>query len=230
MTAAVPTRWQAVMREIVEYEEEREGKEREDDDLGVRLILDVLTRLHTDSHDIRWRALANYRTVYGDRVERAGFRKSERKARLAAAFAVANTLAREGMPRPVTFITQLCGLERDWSALLDLPAHLKIAAEEMEGMSAEDYELHHSTPSEFVDVVCACLGVPFHLSSRIREETERIEWALYDRSPTTVVAAMLQRALASHPADAEKRARICEHLDCSQPSVDQALQDLRRLE
>ena len=197
---------------------------------GPELISTVLCYLHMDTQCLLEQVMRNYNLIYGCRKEGRGFRKCEKKARVAAAFAIANTLARERIPRPTSFISRLCGLEREGS-LLDLPAALKMRDEELQALSPEDYELHHSPPSEFVDVVCAHLGIPFHISSAVREQTEKVEWAMYDRSPTTIVAAMIQKILTERrgrmcPVLA---ARLCQQLECAQSSVDSALEDLRKL-
>lgn len=198
------------------------------------LIRSVLAVLHLDNEYILERVWENFGRVYADRDARPGFRKSDFKERVAAAFCINNVLAREGMPRPARYVTELCGLDSA-RPLLDLTKSLNFDHEERLTLSREDYELASAPPQEYVDTLCAHLGIPFHVATQIRERVEQLEWQCYGQQPTVLVAAAMQMVLAQLGGNnggggggngddgARRDEEICVQLGCSQKTVSQTL-------
>ncbi len=196
-------------------------------------IADCLSVFHMDTEDTVELALDNFWRIYGGRASgRRGFRKSESKELVAVAFSICNTLARQGIPRPPDYITDVLGLTpREKSALLKIPAALNLDAEERVRLRRCDYELKNIEAEEYIDTLCSILEVPFHLAGRARETAQRATWLLHGRLPTVLAAASLQLELerAGLPNLRERRRAICEQLHCTQKSVSETISRLVKL-
>lgn len=187
--------------------------------IELRTLLDIL-RLESDS--ALEEALAVYRAVYGDRRPRSGFRPSRCKEKVATAFAVYRTLVRSGGSRPLHFVTELCGLTTS-RPLLNLRRSLCLGPED--GLDPSLTELPHVEPQDYVDVLCANLGIPFHIASRAHALAEEVRWTLYGRHPAVITAAVLHHLLGDRPGGLsdELSERICSELDCQRKAVASAL-------
>ena len=188
----------------------------------------MLAVFHLDNQHVFERVAANYGRIYGGRTPRPGFKKTEFKRRVAAAFAICNTLTRQQMPRPPSYVANLC--EVPCRALLNLPSALNLGPAELERLGEEDYELAEARPQEYIDAVCSQLGIPFSLAGEARQLAEEAEWALHGRQPTVIAAACLQQSLADRGRLGVRirREDICDIFTCQQRSVNQALAALRR--
>lgn len=192
-------------------------------------IVNLLAHVHLDNEYLLERVCELYRKIYGGRSQRRGFRKSERKERVATAFAICNTLRREKMPRPVEHVTSLCGLTK-WQPLLNIPHHLSLSEDELRGLSRDDYELRYSSPEEYVEVICAVMEIPFKTRQDAKRLAREVEWALYGRQPTVITAAVIQSVMARKGASSDAlRKTLCDNLDCTQKAVDAALAKMSKV-
>ena len=209
----------------------REERER----MRVRdTIVRCLSNFQMDTEEVVRLALENYWKIYGGRKSgKAGFRKDGDKERVAIAFSVCNTLARQGIPRPPGYVASVCGMPpEEHSKLLKIPSVLALGKEELRQLRRSDYELQESEAEDYIDILCAILGVPFHFAGRIRSTAERITWYLHGRLPTVLAAASMQLELgrAGHLREDRVSAKtICELLDCKQKTVSGAIRDFIRL-
>ncbi len=192
---------------------------------GFDLLDRVLDVLRSDCHRVRQTAARLYWKIYGGRPEAPskGFRRSRHKERVAVAFAVCNTLAEEGMPRPVRYVTELCGLTSALP-LLHLTKSLRLGEDEISGMTPSEHTLLEPSPQEYVDTFCAHLGIPFHVAGLIRERVGRLQWELFGRSPSVLVAAAATAVLRELGELSPERSRtLCSELDCSPETVEHCL-------
>lgn len=204
---------------------------RADGDGGETLIRSVLAVLHLDNQHVEERAAENYRKIYGSRRQRPGFRKTDLLRRLACAFSICNTLNRLQMPRPPVYVTDLCGVPpHPATPLLNIRERLNLSEEELRGMKREDYELEQAEAQDYLDVVCAHLGVAFNTAGEARRMAEEVQWAVYGKKPTSIAAAVLQTVLARRGelGGAVTREDICDAFDCRQKCVDLVLRDVER--
>jgi transcription initiation factor TFIIIB Brf1 subunit/transcription initiation factor TFIIB len=192
-----------------------------------------LAVFHLDNDNVVERVLKNYQQIYGGRAQRPGFRKNDAKNRLAMAFAICNTLARDQMPRPPHFITNMCGVS--CKQLLNIVKHLNLSRQELDLLDRQDYELANSPPQDYIDVLCAHLGIPFAIGTEMRIVAEDAEWTLHGRYPTVIAAAAMQYVLCTRAhIDGkidfyDKCKEICEALDCHQKTVSEAMRKIKKL-
>jgi len=191
--------------------------------LELRDILDVLK---LDNGCLVYKIMKNYTLIYGRRKNRPGFRRSKIKRAVAMAFSICNVLAKEHCPRPVQYITGLCGVSNP-KLLLNIPHSLKLNELELNRIGSEYYELEHSRPQDFVDVLCAYLRIPFHIASQLYTYVQRVEWDMYGKQPPVIVAAVMQKVLAELNMLEKGHAEyICEHLNCKQKAVTSAMKEI----
>lgn len=195
-------------------------------------IAEYSALFHLDNGSFVEKVFANYQRIYGGRKERSGrekggaFRKTEYKHRVAMAFSLCNVMAKEGTPRPVTYITELCQVD-SVQPLLDLKKSLNLSKLERDGMEQSDFELTSPTPQDYVDVLCAYLGVPFKVAGDIRTMVEKVEWLLYGRHPTVITAAVTHHVLRNLGwLTPQLSAHICLHLNVHLRAVKSAMAEL----
>ncbi len=181
----------------------------------IRSVLDVLgldTECNVEG------ALNLFDAVYECRSSRSGFRRTEKRARVATAFAICQTLTQSGYPRSHTDVAGLCGLEGD-GALMDIPKQLCLSAEEMERLTQRgmSYELGRVRPGDLIDPLCAHLGIPFAVASRMRLRADEAEWTLYGHPPKMIAAAVGHLELSK--TDPSRARQFCEMLTCRPAGV-----------
>lgn len=176
-----------------------------------------LEQFNLDNEYVLERVLDNYQKIYGGREVKPGFRKTQNRHKIAAAFSIYNILVRERAPRPVQYIADLFNLE-SCRSLLNLTAALKITKSEQKRIPRRYYELQDTSPEDYIDVLCAHLTIPFDVASTARERAESVKWELYGRHPTVIAAAVLQEEVSTldYPGLNKK---ICFELNCRQKSV-----------
>lgn len=164
-----------------------------------------------ENEGLRRRIEKKYNLLYRDR-SRPGFRKTELRARAAAAFCVMHALIEEKTPRPPDSIALAFGLERN-KRLLNASDLLDLSSEEKASMKESDYTLPRIRPEDYVDVICSLLGIPFAAAGRMRTAAEKAEWIFSDRMPTTVCAAVMIGTLRREGRSTGETERdICELL------------------
>ena len=161
--------------------------------------------------------------IYAKREERVGFRKTREKRNIALAFALANALTESGSPRPLDDIAVACGVSCR-KVLLDLPRYLNFSPDELLYLKVDEYELQDPRPSDYVDVLCANLGIPFAVASQVREEIES-DQVLCGRQPLVICAAVLERVLRARGqlVDGQRKKAICALARCQPRSVTSAV-------
>lgn len=188
-------------------------------------IRDLLAHFNMDSQSVVEEVTAQYNKIYGCRRERSGFKKTEARHRLALAFSITNVLAREGFPRPPEYVAQVCGL-RETGAMLSAANKLALTEEEKARLNREEYELQEPEPYQYVDPLCAHLGIPFATSTRAQQilESEEVKWEVAAHKPTVVAAAALILA------NGGQRAKdICQALDCTTRTVSNVQERIGRM-
>lgn len=201
------------------------GEGEEEEERGWRGgVLDALDRLGLDGNsELAAAACGTYARIYARRPARAGFRKTGAKQRIALAFAVSNALTRGGAPRPIDDVLAACGAEGEGRRpLLNLPRYLDLGREERSRLRREDYELEEPDPADYADLVCANLGIPFHVASRVRDETRTARRRLRGRQPLVILASVILRVLAAKQG-AEVEGQLCQIARCRPRSVRSAL-------
>jgi transcription initiation factor TFIIIB Brf1 subunit/transcription initiation factor TFIIB len=218
------------------WEEEEEGEEEEEDrrrrswrrrniseeEQARAAVLPYLELFHLGNAFVVEKVAQNYRAVYGRRVARRLCRPDGRKRRIAVAFSICNVLAREGMPRPASFIAQACGLEDGtYRPLLDLPRSLGLTSSDLRRLPRETYELLDPPPQDYIDTLCGLLGIPFDLATQMYDVAERLQWECHGRHPPGIAAAAVQHVLlqkgllgTSYPSET-----ICQAMGCQQRTV-----------
>jgi hypothetical protein len=186
-------------------------------------IRDIFTRylslFSLDNESTINECINNYAKIYGARKI---IRKNSYKNNLAIAFSICNTLAKEHTPRPPHYIAQLCNVPT--KAMLNIVSALSITPEEKSTLKKEDYELQETCPEEYIDVICAHLGIPFHIASEGRETVNKSQRILFGRYPTVIAAASLEFVLRQKSCGSLQR--ICELLGCKEKTVEQAIDKL----
>lgn len=192
-------------------------------------LRDILSVFHLDNAYLLELVLHNYNRVYGRRAPRADFKKTRCKERVAMAFSICNVLARERMPRPVHYVAGLCGLHSA-RPLLNLSKTLNFNLRDLFRLDACEYELTESSPSDYVGVLCADLGVSFAVAGKIRDVLDTSYWCFYGRRPTLIAAAAAQMVLQDlGQLTARRAADICVALACQQKAVSEGVRRFRQL-
>lgn len=193
-------------------EEERRKTRGVSDGFMLDLIERVLVSCGLDGNaELKRRIMLKYNLLYRSRT-RPTFRKTEFRARAAAAFSVMHALIEERMPRPPDSIALAFGLARN-KRLLNAGDLLDLSQREKSCMKESDYTLPRIRPEDYVDVICSNLGVPFSTAGRMRLAAEKAEWIFNDRMPTTVCAAVMIGVMRIESGLNENiEANICELL------------------
>jgi hypothetical protein len=199
-----------------EYRARRTARER----VAV-LVTRYLTPFGLDNEVTIELVLANYARIYG---ERRTVQKSDFKERVAIAFSVCNVMARQHTPRPPQYVARLCDVPV--RSVLAVCSSLSIGPEERRRLRREDYELEETAPEDYVDVVCAHLGVPFKTATDVRSVAERARWILHGRHPTVIAAAAARLVFEQEALDERLTGSFCELLDCSERTVQHAVDRL----
>ena len=190
------------------------------------MIAQVLGIFHIESHEVVNKAIENFEKIYNARARAKSFRRGEKKEALTAAFVICNTLAQCCIPRPPAYVARYCGVEGEWRSILNIAKVLRIDLREAEtaGLTREDFELQDSAPGDYIDTVCAHIGIPFNLASRMTLVADAAKNMLYGRYPTVIAAAAMQLVLNEVGLLTRLSARdVCDQLTCQQKSVDRAI-------
>ncbi len=195
-------------------------------------IRDVLGLYLLDTGRVVDSALWLYTRLYHDRPSpRRGFRKCAEKERIATAFSICQAMTEEGAPRSLPELAHFCGLGGGGEkAFLNVPKALALSEEELERLAPSTYELARVRPADFIDPVCAHVGVPFWQASQARELAEEAQWTHCGSKPAVIAAAVIRQVLTCHdasrraprgedPAVRETSRRVCEMLGVGEPSV-----------
>ena len=172
------------------------------------IIGEALTKLRMEGWEVRERIEENYKAIYGDRAERlGGFRKSDKLTRFACTFAIVNVLNRLSMPRPPDHIAKLCGYPYERLAKLQkVEKTLSLSELELFRMKFEHYVLAAAAPEDYVDTICACIGIPYHVAGSIYANVLRVKSRLFGTPPPTIAATVICDTLRK----LEERRKLCE--------------------
>ena len=224
--------WQQYQPELYSYGNEITDKE-DYEDVKQKLVRPLLAMFHLDNDYTAERVTENYQLIYGRRSSYTDigkrFRKTENKQNLALAFSIANVLSKLGTPRPVDSILMVCGVPQTRRGhLLQIDKWLNLDEEEKNQMDPSTYEWEDPSPQQYVDSLCANLGIPFAIASQIEELAQSSEYAQYGRQPTVLAAAAMQTILRrlgyfSDQGGSLNPSDICEALGCQQRVVSEAL-------
>lgn len=190
---------------------------------------------------VQERAVHNYRRIYGDRQPCKGFRKTEHKMRVAAAFSLCNTLNRLHTPRPWQHLMGLCGLHGCGKDTLNIQRSLHLTPKDLSRLrlKPEEYELSDDNrPQDYVVPLALSLGISFHQSRKMELIAEDMRWALAGRFAPMVAAAAMLESLHRHgheeglsPEDIERLSgEICQALELELHSVENTRRAFRKYE
>ena len=154
-------------------------------------IRQVLISCGMDSEELYLNVMLLYDKLFANRPNTM---QSEAKSRIAAAFSVVNVLARESAPRPPEVIARAFGLN-SCRPLLDIVKSLGLKDRELCGLKRVEYTMPNQAPQDYIDVVCAQLGIPIGIANAAVDASERLQWIYHDRPPTNICAAVLQAVL-----------------------------------
>lgn len=177
----------------------------------IRRILDVY---HLDNVSVRSEAVKLFNKIYGDIKPGNGFRKSYYKESVAIAFAIINTLTKQGCPRPPAFFTNLCAI--DSGDLLDLPKTLGLSRKMMAKLDARDYELRDISPRDYVSTAARLFQLDPTTTGRMLERVGVYTSQYPGKQPNTIAAAAMQDVLMRSRPTAWPRCenKLCSPLSC----------------
>ena len=187
-------------------------------------IRDVLAQLGLENEQIACGAEHNFKRIYGDRASGKGLRKTEVKEKAAIAFSVANTLIREGVPRPLEDVAAASGFEGGQRPLLDIVKYIPISKEERKKLKEWEFTISDETgPSDYVDVVCANLNIPFKTATQVHNLISDCDLDITGKNPLIVLAALLIQVLederGGEEVPPELVGKICSITRCQYRSL-----------
>lgn len=196
--------------------------------LGLRWIEYVMSQLALNSDYLMPRVLDNFAKIYSDRPS---LRKTDEKMKYAVAFSVLNVSARECMPRPPQYVLRLCNLDEDnMRPLLSIDRTLLFTTDELRRVPSEYYTLAASSPEDYIDTVCALLGLRYVWATEMYELAADAAERYPDKKPTAVAAACAQAVLDRHLGENGvpfHKKQICDLLDVNQDSIKNLVLNLR---
>jgi len=204
--------------------EEEEGGEGEEGEKGPpakrcyeegeEKVLHILSKFHLDTDEVGRKVWEKYERIYENRKRRNEIHASENREKVALVYAICTVLNKERIPRPIGHIADLCGLSRHHlRRVLKIRETLNLGKEVLEDYSdgrAEDY----------VNAVCAHLGIPFSVGQQAERMLERreIKWALFGHRPHLLAAAVIDSVLKARGGKS-RIADLCRELNCGENSV-----------
>ena len=132
-----------------------------------------------------------------------GGANSEHKRNLACAFAIANTLAKLGIPRPPEHVANLCGIDRV-GELLQAPRKLNMSEKNMVHFPALWTEFDVEGPEYYVDNVAISSGFTHNMCRDAFNLAACMRWKLHGKKPTVICATALFFVLRKHKLIKEK--------------------------
>lgn len=195
-------------------------------------VRDVLQVLHMDNEEMVQRCVENFNRLYWWRKQRVGFRRSVYKENVALATAIWKQMIRQRMPRPISHLANLCGLDRP-GPLLKAGKILNFnAKEEMELKGWYEYE--EAPPQDYLWTLCAYMSLPFWLPACAAQlaTAHEVEERLSGVNPVHLAAGCLVSVGAKFQAYANltRVHAVCETLGCSIKPVRKVIQKMPEFE
>ena len=192
-----------------------------------RLIRFVLDQLRLDNDFVLPRVTDNYDALLTNRPH---VRKTDSKVQYAVAFSVMNVTTRECMPRPPQFILRLCGLnEEDMRPILNIDRTLLFSREEMQTTPAQYFTLAEPMAEDYVDAVCANIGVKYAIATEIYELAAVMSERYPEKMTTALCAASAHLVLREHlgPLEGSEKSKVVQDLlDVNRATVRRLIQTL----
>jgi transcription initiation factor TFIIIB Brf1 subunit/transcription initiation factor TFIIB len=179
-------------------------------------VLDKILRLlgvfHLDNEYIATRVFNRVFKVYFSRVQQKLLQPTLRRERIAMAFSIASVLNEEAVPRPLSFIANVCGLPPDErKCLLNVQRVLRL-----------DFpaSFTDARPEDFVSGLCLHFELPFSIgqqAERILSRSE-IKYGLFGHKPHHLALAAIVKVIGMRNLKCSFN-HLCTEIECHEATI-----------
>lgn len=200
------------------YSSSYDDVEKEKDERRRSKIRDILSVFFLDNENTVEKVLSNYKTLYCDRQQRRGFKKTEAKDRLALAVSICRQITLNGAARLPSEVATVCGVERS-SDLLNADKILNLNKEER---MKNKHKFIDAKPEDYARLITANLELPRRMG-RVAErfiKAVKLKKHICGKKPQFIAGGVIYSLLVRLGWQADHTCKILtEYIDCTKSSI-----------
>lgn len=180
-------------------------------------IADVCSSLHLDGSCLVDNVL-HILTEMIRKLKLSKFNIFSRKSRCVLAFAIKESLDRQGTPRSSADIANACDVSPN-----------EILKMEKNGWSV-GINSSYCAPSLHVDFACSQLSLPYKVNDKVKKVMQKVERQLYGHTPQTLVASATLFVLKNEDTDHElTKSKLSNYFSVSSRTIESVCKKIRNL-
>ena len=175
-------------------------------------IYQILGVFHLDNEYITTRVFNRVFKIYFSRVQQNLLHPTLRREKIALTFSIACVLNEESIPRPISFIANVCGLPLDQRKnLLNVQRELQL-----------DFpaKFIDAQPEDFVNGLCVHFELPFSVGQQAERILSRreIKYGLFGHKPHYLAVAAITKVMVLRNMKCPFT-KLCKEIECRETTI-----------